>query len=117
MTTVTLTHSAPPGRVDVTARALERAVTAIAASELDVPVSDVSVTLTDERGRLGVAVVAPIRVAPLSELAASGMRLIDRAQESRAGIRTRSEQLTGREIGEVSIRLSKAIVSTPRRVR
>jgi hypothetical protein len=104
------------GRVDVTSRALDRVITAIAASELEVKATDVSVTLTDEQGRLGVAVAAPIRVAPLADLEASGFRLLDRGQRARSSIRAEVERIAGREVGTVSVRFSAAIVSKPRRV-
>ena len=54
-----------PGRVSVTARALQRTVTAIAAGHLGVPVSDVAVRLVDDGGLLGIAVTGPLRLPPL----------------------------------------------------
>jgi hypothetical protein len=104
------------GRVDITARALERSVTAIASRMLEVPLSDVSVTLVDEAGLLGIRIVAPLRLPSLRDAAASGMHLLDRGQDARTGIRVAAGSQTGRDIGTVSIRFSRAIVSRARRV-
>jgi hypothetical protein len=104
-----------PGRTDVTLRALERAVTAIAAEQLRVPARDVRVELVDEKGALGIAITAPVRLPPLDD--PRGARLIARSREAREGIRSAATVMIDRTIGAVSIRLNRAVVLHERRVR
>jgi len=104
-----------PGRTDVTSRALERTVSAISAQRLGVPVRDVSVKLGDDHGRLGVEVVAPV---PLRGLRAAGPQtpLVSGAQDARADIRESVTELTGRQVGDLSLRISRATIAPERRV-
>jgi hypothetical protein len=103
------------GRTEVTARALQRTVTAIAATQLRVATADVRVVLADEAGALGISVVAPVRLPSLSE--AGGIRMIERTRQARDDIRDIATTTVGRTIGSVSVRLTRAVVLREPRVR
>ena len=104
-----------PGRTDVTSRALERTVSAVSAQRLGVPVRDVSVTLGDDSGRLGIQVAAPITVAGL-RVAGDQTRLVSTAQDARADIRETVTELTGRQVGDLNLRITRATIASKRRV-
>jgi len=107
--------TAVAGRTDVAARALERTVAAASARHLRVPVRDVRITLTDAAGLLGITVVAPLRLPPLS--GAGDVRLMKRGDDARSDIRVDVERLTGRRVGPVSLRLTRAVVLHEKRVK
>ncbi|MBK4348207.1 hypothetical protein [Lacisediminihabitans changchengi] len=104
-----------PGRTDVAARALERTVAATSARHLRVPLRDVHVTLTDAAGLLAISVVAPLRLPPLS--GASAVRLMKRGDDARSDIRVDVEAQTGRTVGPIALRLTRALVLHEKRVK
>lgn len=110
-----ISGTAVPGRTDVTLRALQRTVAAIAAEKLRVPIRDVRIDLSDDRGALGIAVTAPVRLPPLGHPASD--RVIGHSRDAREGIRLAASEGLGRTIGAVSIRLTRAVVIPDRRVR
>jgi hypothetical protein len=104
-----------PGQVSISARALNRVVTAIAADELRVAPSDVSVHLSDDRGLLAVEVTAPLRLSGLN----SGNRqpgLLGRCDDARTQIRTRTREITGSEVRTVAVRVTRANIRKESRV-
>ncbi len=103
------------GRTDVTARALQRTVTAIAAEQLRVPIGDVRVTLADETGLLGISIVAPVRLPPLHD--AADVHMVARSREARERIREIANTTIDRTIGTVSVRLTRAAVMREKRTR
>jgi len=105
-----------PGRVSVTARALQRTVTAIAAGHLGVPVADVSVRLVDDAGALGIAVTGPLRLPPLRS-PNRGPGALTRLQAARQGIRTDVASIAGSTVGTVTVSVTRAIVIAEKRVR
>lgn len=105
-----------PGRVSVTARALQRTVAAIAAGRLGVPVSDVSVRLVDDAGLLGIAVTGPLRLPPLRS-PSRGLGAVSRVQAARQGIRSEVAAIAGSTVGTVTVSITRAIVIAEKRVR
>jgi len=105
-----------PGRVSVTARALQRTVTAIAAGHLGVPVSNVSVRLVDDGGLLGIAVTGPLRLPPLRS-PNRGSGAVSRVQVARADIRSDVASIAGSAVGSVTVTITRAIVIAEKRVR
>ena len=110
-----MSETAVAGRTDVAARALERTVAAASARHLRVPLRDVRITLTDAAGLLGISVVAPLRLPPLSSSA--DVKLLTRGDETRSKIRHDVEALTGRDVGPIALRLTRAVVLHEKRVK
>jgi hypothetical protein len=104
------------GRIAVTTRALQRTVTAIAAERLGVPAKDVSVTLTDDRGLLSIAVTGPLRVAPLRD-PQRGAGVLTRIENARVGIRDDVTEILGSRVGLVSVSVSRAVILEEKRVQ
>lgn len=104
------------GRVDISARALERTVTAIAAARLGVPARDVSVRLADDSGLLSIAVTAPVRLPPLRSMSA-GAGIPARIVDARSGIRADVTTIAGAQVGTVGVSITRALVVEERRVR
>jgi CO/xanthine dehydrogenase Mo-binding subunit len=105
----------PNGRVSISARAMTRTVTAIAADELRVPARDVSVQLSDVDGLLAVAVAAPIRLAGLGTGTSRG--ILSSSAAAREGISERTHDLTGSIVGTVAVRITRAVVLAESRVK
>jgi hypothetical protein len=106
-----------PGRTDVTSRALENAVGAIAADELGVARRDVRVSLSDESGSLAVALVSPASLPSLVVRSAPrSTGLLSSAQSARVRIQDRVLATTGRTVSRVSIRFDRALIPERRRV-
>ena len=104
-----------PGRVSVTPRALERVARGVAADQLGVDTSRVSVRLADAQGSLAVTVAAPLRSAPLgSSAGASG--LITRSEEARANIARDITTISGAQVGSVALRVTGVEIVEGRRV-
>ena len=104
------------GRVAVTARALERTITAIAAERLGVAASEVSIRLMDDAGLLSVTVAGPVRLPPL-RAADRGSALPARILAARTGIRDDVTRIAGSHVGTVGVTITRAQVVEERRVR
>jgi len=104
------------GRVAISTRALERTVTAIAASRLGVSSSDVKIRLMDDAGLLSVAVSAPVRMPPL-RANTSGETLPARVLAARAGIREDITRIAGAHVGTVGVTVTRVNLEVERRVR
>jgi hypothetical protein len=105
-----------PGLDSVSARALHRVVTAIAADELDVRPKEVSVHLADDRGMLAVTVTSPLRVAALDgQRDQAGM--LARCAGARDRIQSRTRDIAGSDVRSVALRISRAAIRPERRVR
>jgi len=103
------------GQTSVSARALSRVVTAIAADELRVEPRDVAVRLTDDRGLLAVSVAAPLRLTRLGS--PDAVPLVQRCESARVGIRNRTADVTGSQVRTVAIRVTRARILAESRVR
>ena len=104
------------GRVAISTRALERTVTAIAASRLGVSSSDVKIRLMDDAGLLSVTVSAPVRMPPL-RANTSGETLPARVLAARAGIREDITRIAGAHVGTVGVTVTRVNLEVERRVR
>lgn len=103
------------GRTQITGQALNRLAGAVAATHLVVPVAQVKARVSDDHGALGIALTAPISVAPLSN-AAIAETLLQRAERLRAAIGQGVTDLSGRQVGSVALHLTSAHLRTERRV-
>ncbi|MEC5184734.1 hypothetical protein RCH12_002204 [Cryobacterium sp. MP_3.1] len=108
-----------PGRITVRQRALNTVARAVSAEALGVPPAQVTVTLQDDRGRLGVSVVAPISVPDLDTVTPgdAGDSVLHRVRDAQAQIRAGTTRLTGYQVGQVDVRVSGARIGDDVRVR
>lgn len=92
-------------------------VSAVAAAALGVRPCQVSVDLADAEGRLDITVRVPLGVLPTEWVAAAGDEPTDlaRTELARQQIRSGVAELTGSEIGRVTVRLTQARVHLPGR--
>lgn len=111
------------GRTVISARALNRVITAIAADALGVDSQSVSVRLADEGGSLAVHVSSPLAVPDLATVmaspgavAAGGGSVLDRAATARQTILGRAAEITGYHVAPVRITATGAVIQQPRRV-
>jgi hypothetical protein len=108
----------------ITARAIERVVRAVTAEQFEVSAKAVSAELTDEGGRLDLAVRTPIRVVPIARLheddravERSGGSVIDRAKHAERAIVDQVGTITGSSVSKLSVRFTGAEIRQERRVR
>ncbi|RRD60475.1 hypothetical protein [Leucobacter sp. OH1287] len=110
-----------PGHTQLTAKALNRLATAIAAEQLGVKGGSVRVGVTDSAGLLAVQVTGPIRLAPLGALEYSSSEqhtpLLERVEQIRAAVAERLTALTGRRVASVILECTSAEVAPARRVQ
>ncbi|PXA72170.1 hypothetical protein [Cryobacterium arcticum] len=94
-------------------------VSAVAAAALGVRPRQVSVNLADAEGRLDLTVRVPLRVLPPEWAAAAdaGDEPNDpaRTEPAQRQIRSRVAELSGSEIGRVTVRLTQARIHLPGR--
>jgi hypothetical protein len=137
----TLTPAAPPapatpypaglrpeaagrGRTTISARALNKLVSAVAADALGIHPTRVGTTITDDRGSLALTVSAPIRIVSLTRVARdpssvtrTGGTILERAEQARHHIHQRAGELTGSVVSRVSVRLTGVDITAEERVR
>jgi len=106
----------PRGRTTITSRAVRRVVSAVTADALEVPATDVSVTLTDDGGKLAVEARTPIRIPALSARPDQGGTLVERLTVAQTQVRDRVLDLTGSTVGRVDLRITGARIQERRRV-
>ncbi|TFD59816.1 hypothetical protein E3T39_08970 [Cryobacterium suzukii] len=121
------TTVAPPptrGRTRIAPRALRQVVSMVTAESLGVPSGHVGVELGDDHGRLSLTISTTIRVVPLSRItrepaviARTGGTILARSAQSQAEIRRRVGELTGADVGRVTVRLTGIGVQQERRVQ
>ncbi|SEM86549.1 hypothetical protein E3O25_04625 [Cryobacterium sp. TMT1-3] len=112
------------GRTRIVPRALRQIVGMVTAESLGVTPNQVSVELGDDHGRLALTISTPIRVVSLQRvtrepalIARTGGTILARSATSQTEIRRRVGELTGADIGRVTVRLTGVDVSPERRVR
>ncbi|WP_291054568.1 hypothetical protein [Herbiconiux sp.] len=112
------------GRNRITAKALDRIVSAVAAEALEVDARSVGVELGDDKGLLAVAVTSPIRVPSLEGIRAAGSlpagtggTVLERAAAAQESIRERVRALTGSTVGRVTVRVARVDIRSEKRVR
>lgn len=105
----------PRGATLITARAMNRLVSAVAAAALGVPTSQVKVDVAAAAGRLDLSVRTPARRQPGGRgntAAPADGTAPDRAEHAQHEIRGTVAALTGADIAGVTVRLTGA-GSTP----
>ncbi|MEO6827148.1 MAG: hypothetical protein ABI255_07195 [Microbacteriaceae bacterium] len=112
------------GRTTVTPRALSSLVCALTADIFGVAARAVRVDLSDQQGLLALTIRTPVRVAALTSLqhsprvaGASGGTLVQQTARAHALIRGRVTELSGAQIGHITIRLSGIHAEEGSRVR
>ena len=100
-----------PGRTIVTARALQHLALGLVRDAARIPASDVSVSLSDDAGRLKATVTLPVSLGP-----AVGQSLIERGITLRGAVVQGMAALAAREVSSVDIRFSGVNVVQERRV-
>ncbi|TFD51858.1 hypothetical protein E3T43_16420 [Cryobacterium sp. Hh7] len=121
------TTTAPPatrGRTRIVPKALRRIVGLATAESLGVEPGQVGVKLGDDHGMLALTISTSICVVPLSRvirepavIARTGGTILARAATAQIQIRRRVGELTGTNIGRVTVRLTGIDVQPERRVR
>lgn len=112
------------GRTRIVPRALRQIVGMITAESLGVHPNQVSVELGDDRGVLALTISTSIRIVSLQRvthdpalIARTGGTILARSAQSQTEIRRRAGELTGADIGRVTVRLTGVDVTPERRVR
>lgn len=112
------------GRTVISARAIERVVRAVTAEQFGVDTKSVSADLTDEGGRLDLAVRTPVRVVSIGRLQddaraieRSGGSVVERAARSEAAIIEQVGTITGSAVSKLAVRFTGAVIRQERRVR
>jgi uncharacterized alkaline shock family protein YloU len=105
-------------------RALRQIVSMVTAESLGVPSGQVGVELGDDHGMLALTISTAVRVVPLSRItrepaviARTGGTILARSAQSQIEIRRRVGELTGADVGRVTVRLTGIDVQQERRVR
>lgn len=113
-----------PGRTVISARAIERVVRAVTADQFGVAAKSVSADLTDEGGRLELAVSTPIRVVSIGRaqddanaIDRSGGSIVERADRSEQRIVEQVGAITGSAVSRLALRFTAADIKQERRVR
>ncbi|WP_129590465.1 hypothetical protein [Cryobacterium aureum] len=112
------------GRTRIVPRALRQIVSMVTAESLGVAANQVGVELGDDHGRLALTVSTSIRVVSLQRvtsepalIARTGGTILARSAQSQTDIRRRVGELTGADIGTVTVHLTGVDVTRERRVR
>lgn len=108
----------------ITARAIEKIVRAATAEQFGVDAKRVSADLTDDAGRLDLAVSTPIRVIPIGRvqddpgsIARSGGSITERANRAEPAIIEQVSTITGSTVSRLALRFTTADIKQERRVR
>ena len=120
----TVTSPPPRGRTRIVPRALRQVVSMVTAESLGVPSGQVRVELGDDHGRLSLTISTTIRVVALSRItrdpdviARTGGTILARSAQSQDEILRRVGELTGTDVGRVTVRLTGIDVQQERRVQ
>lgn len=97
-----------PGHTRITRTALRHTIEAVTAHAFGVPRRNVTADLEDDAGRLAAAVTVRLALPDLLGTRPDVRQgsLFDRSRTARAAITAKGQELTGRSIGRVDIRLS-----------
>jgi hypothetical protein len=107
-----------PGHITVRQSALNTVARAVSAETLGVDPGQVSVTLRDDHGLLGLEVTTPISMPDLDTIGPdyAGPTLLQRLSDAQVAIRTLTTRITGNQVGRVDIRVRGAHITEERRV-
>ncbi|HEY0261039.1 MAG TPA: hypothetical protein VGC18_14440 [Lacisediminihabitans sp.] len=113
--TTELAAAQPPhaGRTTIRPQAIRRLVEAVAADAAGVPAGRVNAALSDEHGRLIVRVTSPVE---LTARTTSPRTLLDRAGELATVVAAGLDDLAGRSVRRVDVRITGVNRSNERRV-
>ncbi len=112
----TLAAGSPPvGRTTIRPQAIRRLVEAVAGDTAGIPARRVSAVLTDEGGTLIVRVTTPVELEPRPGAGRTG--LVDHAGELAEAVTVRLDELAGRSVGRVDVRITGAYRANEGRVR
>lgn len=97
-----------PGHTRITRAALRHTIEAVTAHAFGVPRRNITADLEDDAGRLAAAVTVRLALPALlgASLESGQGSLFDRSRAARAAIAARGQELTGRTLGRIDIRLS-----------
>lgn len=122
--TPTATARISRGRTRILPRALRQIVGMVTAESLGVTPNQVSVELGDDHGVLTLKISTPIRVVSLKRVTRdaalierTGGTILARSATSQTAIRRRVGELTGADIGRVTVCLTGVDLTPERRVR
>lgn len=112
------------GRTRITARALDRVVTATTREAFGGTKETVKVDLTDNGGTLDLAVRTAIRVVSIARaqgdsraIGRSGGSILDRCTAAEEAIRSQVARITGYDVGRVTVQLTGVHTEHEQRVR
>ena len=112
------------GRTRITARALDRIVTRVTGEAFGAPGESVGVDLVDHGGALDLTVRTAISVVSIDRARGDsravdrmGGSVLQRCASAEDETRTRVKQITGNEVGRVTVRLTGVHITREKRVR
>jgi hypothetical protein len=112
------------GRTVITARAIEKIVRAVTADQFDVDLKHVSADMTDDGGRLDLAIRTSIRVVSIERVQQDphvldrvGGSITERAARGEAAIIEQVAVMTGSTVSRIALRFTSADIRQERRVR
>jgi hypothetical protein len=105
-----------PGHITVRQKALNTVARAVSADALGVDPAQVTVTLRDDRGLLGLEVVTPISMPDLDTVGPGfdGRTILHRISDAQVSIRSTTTRITGNQVGRVDIRVRGARITNER---
>lgn len=106
-----------PGHTRIAPKALNGTATGVAATVLGVSPHEVRANVTDDAGKLAIAVSAPVIVRSLRRPSSIPETLIERAERYRGEIAARVATQLSREVGRVELELTGALIRPEKRVR
>lgn len=105
------------GHNRLTHTAIRKTVESVTANAFRVATGNVSATLDDDAGKLGVSVSVKLALPQLLKPRNGGDTVFEQAQSAREQIVARGREITGLDIGRVDIRLTGGKAEQPRERR
>lgn len=105
------------GHNRLTHTAIRKTVESVTANAFRVATGNVSATLDDDAGKLGVSVSVKLALPQLLKPRNGGVTVFEQAQSAREQIVARGREITGLDIGRVDIRLTGGKAEQPRERR
>jgi hypothetical protein len=105
------------GHNRLTHTAIRKTVESVTANAFRVATGNVSATLDDDAGKLGVSVSVKLALPQLLKPRNGGGTVFEQAQSAREQIVARGREITGLDIGRVDIRLTGGKAEQPRERR
>lgn len=117
-------RAAQRGRTRITARSLEKIVSAVTADAFGIEQKRVSLQIEDARGELSLWVKTPLPVPSLEEIrddptrvADGGGSVLERANRAQENIREHVQRITGSTVARVMVEITSADITPQRRVK